>query len=133
MQVDLEVLNFKADVLECELQNSIELFGITKEELVTRAQNLDIVTKSYFAVHGSGIMILTGTARTILQNLKERNYNEDIVLQNVSLAIIGSRAFKIQLDNFIKLLNEDILTLDIDLVSLKEISEKLNNIVPNIS
>ena len=104
-------LNMRGDIIATEMRRGqLALEGI-KEEVKIQARAAfvaqNIRRASELAVHGSGLTILIHQCELITRNLKDRNFQKEQDIQNVSLAVIGSVSFQSQTNHLVDLLSQD--------------------------
>ncbi|MBW8309339.1 MAG: hypothetical protein K0M45_06860 [Candidatus Paracaedibacteraceae bacterium] len=128
-------LEYKSDSLNHILPPAVISLERIYSELQTRAlhykiHNFERATE--LAQTGGAIKSLLSSISITLKNLKSKNYSDNQILLNASLAICGSGALLPEFNNITQTLSEAADTKDIDFNILKEAGQKIYQITQDI-
>ena len=131
-----ERLEYKAVVLTAELPKARETLKAIRAHLEEKARSLkdtNFKRATELIAAASGINFMDNSANTILGNLEARDYSQENLLVNISMAIIASGALKSQFEQVIKFLSESNDTKDINYGVLTEVCASIHKITKDIA
>lgn len=131
-----ERLEYKAVLLTTELPKARATLKIIRthlEEKVRILKDSNFKRATELAAAASGINFMDNSTNTILGNLEARDYSQEKLLVNVSMAIVASGALKTQYEQVIKFLSESHDTKDINYGVLTEVCASIHTITKDIA
>lgn len=131
-----ERLEYKAVVLTDELPKARETLRTIRTHLEEKARSLrdtNFKRATELNAAASGIHFMDNSANTILGNLEARDYSQENLLVNISIAIIASGALKTQFEQVIKFLSASNDTKDINYGVLTDVCASIHKITNDIA
>lgn len=131
-----ERLEHKAIVLTTELPKARESLKHIRAHLEEKARSLmdtNFKRATELSAAATGISTVDNSTNTILGNLQARDYSQENLLVNVSMAIIASGVLKKQFEQVIKFLSESNDTKDIHYGALSEVCASIHQITKDIA